>query len=297
MLIFVHGIIHFYMCPWLYTVFSIYFFIYAFIYLYLSIHSLSISTFFIIYLLRFVLILHAHRSCRISPILGPQVSHPQPGRSGSPASQSSARRERNGKAIAALGACGACRRPLQRADPRPPRLGDVARDGQVRWWKSTKGRKVKMKMKAGKKNAIPARFCHLWVAIPFQTWKCFQTFPNNSKDPARTCARTLGRHRVIEKGKPGQRRGYGYPNLECLWNMAAAAWLEYMKKKYLIKSFNDQIAGCQLQTLSLFCGTLGESSKHNLALCCQKNRISHSAPQRNRNLQVWSLQHDPKFQG
>ena len=278
---------------------SIYFFIYAFIYLYLSIHSLSISTFFIIYLLRIVLILHAHRSCQISPLLGPQVSHgPQPGRSGSPASQSSARRERNGKAIAALGACGACRRPLQRADPRPPRLGDVARDGQVRWWKSTKGRKVKMKMKAGKKNAIPARFCHLWVAIPFQTWTCFQTFPNNSKDPARTCARTLGRHRVIEKGKPGQRRGHGYPNLECLWNMdAAAAWLEYMKKRYLIKSFNDQIAGCQLQTLSLFCGTLGESSKLNLTLCCQKNRISHSAPQRNRNLQVWSLQHDPKFQG
>ena len=124
-----------------------------------------------------------------------------------------------------------------------------------------------------KKNAIPARFCHLWVAIPFQTWTCFQTFPNNSKDPARTCARTLGRHRVIEKGKPGQRRGHGYPNLECLWNMdAAAAWLEYMKKRYLIKSFNDQIAGCQLQTLSLFCGTLGESSKLNLTLCCQKKQ-------------------------
>ena len=158
---------------------SIYFFIYAFIYLYLSIHSLSISTFFIIYLLRFVLILHAHRSCQISPILGPQVSHgPQPGRSGSPASQSSARRERNGKAIAALGACGACRRPLQRADPRPPRLGDVARDGQVRWWKSTKGRKVKMKMKAGKKMPFlldfaifgwPFHFRHERVSKHFQT--------------------------------------------------------------------------------------------------------------------------------
>lgn len=169
------------------------------------------------------------------------------------------------------------------------RWGDESRPKAGRW---------RWRWKLEKKNAIPARFCHLWVAIPFQTWTCFQTFPNNSKDPARTCARTLGRHRVIEKGKPGQRRGHGYPNLECLWNMdAAAAWLEYMKKRYLIKSFNDQIAGCQLQTLSLFCGTLGESSKLNLTLCCQKNRISHSAPQRNRNLQVWSLQHDPKFQG
>lgn len=69
MLIFVHGIIHLYMCPWLYTVFSIYFFIYAFIYLYLSIHSLSISSFFIIYLLRFVLILHAPFWDPRSPIL------------------------------------------------------------------------------------------------------------------------------------------------------------------------------------------------------------------------------------
>ena len=42
MLIFVHGIIHFYMCPWLYTVFSIYIFLHLCIYL-----SLSLYPFFV----------------------------------------------------------------------------------------------------------------------------------------------------------------------------------------------------------------------------------------------------------
>ena len=209
-------------------------------------------------------------SCQISPILGPQVSHPQPGRSGSPASQSSARRERNGKAIAALGACGACRRPLQRADPRPPRLGDVAPlhrcvvERPVRWWKSTKGRKVKMKMKAGKKNFPFLLDFAIFGPFHFRHFLCFQT----ARTQQGHVPGHLGDTELSRKENLG--RGHGYPNLECLWNMAAAAWLEYMKKRYLIKSFNDQIAGCQLQTLSLFCGTLGESSKHNLTLCCQK---------------------------
>lgn len=112
------------------------------------------------------------------PILGPQVSHPQPGRSGSPASQSSARRERNGKAIAALGACGACRRPLQRADPRPPRLGDVA---PLRGRKTGEVMKVDQRPEGEdedeswrKKHAIPARFCHLWP-FHFRHFLCFQT--------------------------------------------------------------------------------------------------------------------------